>query len=76
MTRYEHLLIYKWAMDLTIYFERIVRNFIRYHKYTPGSKLREKSREIVGLIIKGQLYCRKSPGRGKRGQATFPEAGK
>ena len=39
-------------MDLTIYFEKIVRNFTRYHKYTLGSELREKSREIVGLIIK------------------------
>ena len=39
-------------MDLTIYFEKIVRNFIRYHKYTLGSELRERSREIVGLIIK------------------------
>jgi hypothetical protein len=35
-------------MDLTIYFEKIVRNFIRYHKYTPGSKLSEKSREMSG----------------------------
>jgi hypothetical protein len=39
-------------MDLTIYFEKVVRNFSRYHKYTLGSELREKSREIVGLIIK------------------------
>ena len=43
MTRYEHLLIYKWAMDLTIYLEKIVRNFIRYHKYTLGSELQAKS---------------------------------
>ena len=34
MARYEHLPIYKKAMDLTIYFEKIVRNFARYHKYT------------------------------------------
>jgi len=33
MARYEHLPIYKKAMDLTIYFEKIVRNFSRYHKY-------------------------------------------
>ncbi|MBI4738701.1 four helix bundle protein [Candidatus Woesearchaeota archaeon] len=39
-------------MDLTIYFEEIVRHFSRYHKYTLGTELREKSREIVGLIIK------------------------
>ena len=52
MARYEHLSIYKKALDLTIYFEEIARNFSRYHKYTLGSELREKSREIVGLIIK------------------------
>lgn len=52
MARYEHLPIYKKAMDLTIYFEKIVKNFSRYHKYTLGTELREKSREIVGLIIK------------------------
>jgi hypothetical protein len=51
MARYEHLPIYKKAMDLAIYFEKIVRNFSRYHKYTLGSELREKSREIVELII-------------------------
>ena len=55
MARYEHLPIYKKAMDLTIYFEKVVRNFSRYHKYTLGSELREKSREIVGLIIKANF---------------------
>ena len=52
MGRYEHLPIYKKAMDVTIYFEKVVRNFSRYHKYTLGSELRVKSREIAGLIIK------------------------
>ncbi len=52
MARYEHLPIYKKAMDLTVYFEKIVRNFSRYNKYTLGSELREKSRQIVELIIK------------------------
>ena len=30
MARYEHLPIYKKSMDLTFYFEKIVRNFSRY----------------------------------------------
>ena len=51
MARYEHLPIYKKAMDLTIYVEKVVRNFSRYHKYTLGSELRAKSREIVGVVI-------------------------
>jgi hypothetical protein len=48
VARYEHLPIYKKAMDLTIYVGKIVGNFSRYHKYTLGSELRAKSREIVG----------------------------
>ena len=48
-------------MDLTIYFEKIVRNFSRYHKYTLGSELREKSREIVGLIIKANSTAERLP---------------
>ena len=30
MARYEHLPIYKVAMDLTVYIEQVVRNFSRY----------------------------------------------
>jgi hypothetical protein len=59
---YAHLPIYKWSMDLTIYFETIVRNFTRYHKCTLGSQLREKRREIVGLIIKTNFTVEKLPG--------------
>lgn len=61
MARYEHLPIYKQAMDLTIYFEKIVTNFSRYHKYTLGSELREKSRDIVGLIIKANSTFERVP---------------
>jgi len=35
MARYEHLPIYKKAMDLAVYLEKIVRGFSRYHKYSP-----------------------------------------
>ena len=52
MARYEHLPIYQQAMDLTVYFEKIVRNFSRSHKYNMGSELRTMSRDIVRLIIK------------------------
>ena len=61
MARYEHLPIYKKAMDLTIYFEKIVRNFSRYHKYTLGSELREKSRQVVQLIIKANSTKERLP---------------
>jgi hypothetical protein len=52
MARYEHLPIYKKGMELTIYFEKIVRSFSRYRKHSLGSELRQKSREVVGSITK------------------------
>jgi hypothetical protein len=61
MARYEHLPIYKKALDLAIYFEQIVRNFSRYHKYTLGSELRQKSREVVELIIKANSTVERLP---------------
>ena len=61
MARYEHLPIYKKAMDLTFYFEKIVRNFSRYNKYTLGSELRTVSRDIVKIIIKANSARQKLP---------------
>jgi len=52
MAKYEHLPIYKQAMELTVFIETVVRGFPRYHKYALGTRLREKSWEIIGLIVK------------------------
>ena len=52
MARYEHLKIYKAAIDLAIYVEQIVTGFSHYHKYTLGTELRILSHKIVVLIIK------------------------
>ncbi len=52
MAQYEHLPIYKAAFDLNLYIEKIVRNFSRYHKYTLGTELRERAREVVKLIVR------------------------
>lgn len=38
MARYEHRPIYRKAMDLPVYLEKIVRSFSRYHKYTLSGK--------------------------------------
>lgn len=43
MAYYEHLPIYRKAMETAIYFETIVRNFSRYNKYSLGAEMREKS---------------------------------
>ena len=61
MARYEHLPIYKTAMDLAVYVEQVVRNFSRYHKYTLGSDLRLQSRELVTVIIRANSRREKLP---------------
>jgi hypothetical protein len=52
MARYEHLPLYKTAMELTVYIETVVRSFSRYHKYTLGTDLRQQSRALVTVIIR------------------------
>ncbi len=61
LARYEHLPIYKAAMDVTMYLEQVVRNFSRYYKYTLGSELRQQSRELVTLIIRANSRVDKLP---------------
>ncbi|MGH7596620.1 MAG: four helix bundle protein [bacterium] len=61
MAQYEHLPIYKKAYDLTIYFEKIARNFRRYNKYTLGTELRELSREVMQLIRRANDATDKAP---------------
>ena len=61
MARYEHLPIYKAAFDLNLYFEQTVRHFSRYHKYTLGTELRERAREIVKLIVRANNSQEKLP---------------
>jgi hypothetical protein len=61
MARYEHLPIYKKAFELAKYFDKIVRNFSRYNKYTYGSDLRNLSREILKLIIRANNAVDKAP---------------
>jgi len=52
MARYEHLPIFREAYDLTVHIGKIVRNFSRYHKYTLGADLRNRSRAILQHIIR------------------------
>lgn len=52
MAPYEHLPIYKQALDLSVYIEKIVHGFSRYHKYNNGSELRTLARNNIKLIIR------------------------
>jgi N-glycosylase/DNA lyase len=51
MARYEHLPIFREAYDLTVHVENLVRSFSRYHKYTLGTDLRNKTRGVLELIV-------------------------
>ena len=61
MAQYEHLPIYKAAFDLLLYFEKIVKNFSRYNKYTHGTALRDLAREALVLIIRANNSLEKLP---------------
>ncbi len=61
MARYEHLPIYKKAFDLAVHFEKVVTGFSRYHKYTLGTELRNRSRGIVLIIIEANSSWDKVP---------------
>ncbi len=52
MARYEHLPIYKAALDMTVHFEKLVTGFSRYHKYTLGTELREASRAVLMQVLR------------------------
>jgi len=47
MARYEHLPIYKSALDLCVHFKKLVAGFSRCHKYTLGTELRAGSRAVL-----------------------------
>ncbi|MDD5519038.1 MAG: four helix bundle protein [Candidatus Omnitrophica bacterium] len=61
MAFYEHLPIYKKSIDLNIWFEKIVRNFSRYNKYTLGTEARNLSRNITMMIVKANSAREKLP---------------
>ena len=61
MARYEHLPIYKKAFDLALYFENVVAGFSRYHKYTLGTELRNRSRGLVLAITRANSSRDKVP---------------
>jgi hypothetical protein len=61
MAHTEHLPIYKRAYDLCLYFEQVVRNFSRYHKYSLGQDLRDGARRILKLVVRANARPDKAP---------------
>jgi hypothetical protein len=61
MARSEHLPIYKRTYDLCLYFEEIVRNFSRYHKYSLGQDLRDGARRTLRLVVRANARRDKVP---------------
>lgn len=49
---YENLRVYKKSLELVVYFEKTVRGFDRYDKYTVGADLRNLSKAILVLVAK------------------------
>ena len=52
MSLYEQLPVYKKALDLTVYFNTIVRHFDKHCKYTIGADLCNLSRRILILVAR------------------------
>lgn len=61
MARSEHLPIYKASYDLCLYFEQVVRNFSRYHKYSLGGDLRDGARCVLKLVVRANGRPDKTP---------------
>jgi len=52
MSFYEQLPVYKKALDLTVYFNTVVRHFDKHCKYTVGADLCNLSRKILILVAR------------------------
>ncbi|MEE9421600.1 MAG: hypothetical protein V3V50_00440, partial [Gammaproteobacteria bacterium] len=61
VAHYEHFPIYKQTLDVAVHFENVVVGFSHYHKCTLGTKLRNKYRKIVALIVKANAARDKRP---------------
>jgi hypothetical protein len=57
---HDNLKIYKIALDLAVYFEKIVFNFDKYHKYAIGTDLKNKARQIALQVIRANTSKLKS----------------
>jgi hypothetical protein len=61
MAKYEHLPIYKTAMDLAVYMENQVKNMGKYNKYAIGTELRKRTLSILSLVVRANSQQDKIP---------------
>ena len=52
MARYEHLPIYRLAMELAVYIEKEIKNMSRYNKYVLGAEIRKRTIETLSLVVR------------------------
>ena len=61
MARYEHLPIYRSAMDLAVFMENQVRHMSRYNKYALGAELRKRTLSALSLVVRANSLTAKAP---------------
>jgi hypothetical protein len=59
LVNYENLAVYKSSFDLAVYFEKIVKNFDKGNKFTIGTDLKNKSRQIAMQVIRANVSNKK-----------------
>jgi hypothetical protein len=60
VARYEHLPIYKSALDLTVHVEKVVAGMSRYHKYSLGAEMRAGCRSVLQQVVRANNAARGS----------------
>ena len=61
MARYEHLPIYKAAMDLAVFMEQQVQGMSRYNKYALGAELRGRALNALSRVVRANATYDKAP---------------
>ena len=61
VARYEHLPVYKAALEAAVHFETAVAGFSLYHKYTRGTEVRNASRLVVEQVIRANSARQRLP---------------
>ena len=59
MAKYEHLPIYRSAMDLAVFMENQVRHMSRYNKYTLGAELRKRTMVALSHVVRANSLADK-----------------